>query len=93
MTDRFEEAAEAFFGELARSSNDELRGRFTAMLREMVVRCAVEGAANPAEGIGQWSGGRISICDELMTRADEALARERGKANSAFADGFSNAPV
>ena len=93
MIDRYDETANAFFGELARSSNDELRGRFTAMLRELVLKCAVEGGENPSSGLGLWAGGRISICDELTKRAEAALAREREKANPASQDGFSDVPI
>lgn len=91
--DGYEQAAEAFFGELARSSCDELRKRFVAMLRELVLKCAVEGGENPSEGLGLWVGGRISICSELTRRAEAALARELGKANPDSQDGFSGAPI
>ena len=93
MMDRFEEAAEEFFGELALTANSDIRGKFLNMLREMVLRCAIEGGANPAAGLDRWVGGRISICDELTTRADEALAREREKANPAPQGGFSDSPI
>lgn len=93
MMDRYEEAADAFFGELARSSYDNARELFKAMLRELVLKCAVEGGENPSEGLGQWVGGRISICSELTSRTDAALARELGKANPGGCDGLSDAPV
>ena len=93
MMDNFDKAAETFFGELALTANSGLCMGFKAMLRELALRCAIEGGANPAVGLDRWVGGRISICDELTNRADEALARERAKANPALAEGFSDAPI
>ena len=93
MIDRYEEASAAFFDELARSSCDDLRSRFTAMLRELVLRCAVEGGENPSVGLDRWVGGRISICSELMNGAEAALARAQGKANPQPGAGFSDVPI
>lgn len=93
MIDRYDETSTAFFDELARSSSDELRKRFMAMLRELVLKCAVEGGENPSVGLDRWVGGRISICNELMNGADAALTRALGKANPEAQSGFSDAPI
>ena len=93
MIDRYDEVSAGFFDELARSSCDDLRNRFTAMLRELVLKCAIEGGENPSVGLDRWVGGRISICSELMNGAEAALARERGTANLQPEAGFSDAPI
>lgn len=93
MIHKFNEAADAFFGELAKSANGELRALFAEMLRELVMKCAVEAGNSPSDGISQWAGGRISICSELANRAEGALAGELGKANPEPQSGLSYPPI
>jgi hypothetical protein len=93
MTDSYQQASEAFFDELARTENSETRKLFLAMLRECVLRSACDAAANPTVGVGQWSGGRISICDEWTKDVESALARAKGKASPDADAGFAYPPI
>ena len=81
MTEEYTERSERFFDELAHREYDEIRNLFLAMARECALRSALESAKNPTVGIGQWAGGRISICEEWTDGARDALERAKGKAS------------
>lgn len=81
MTDEYTERSERFFDELAHREYDEIRNLFLGMMKECALRCALEAAKNPQLGVGQWAGGRISICDEWMDGVRDALERAKGKAS------------
>lgn len=81
MIDRYLEKSTLFFDILARSEYSEVRAAFCEMIRECVLKCAIEAADNQAEGVGLWSGGKISICREWVDSVEGALARAKGQAN------------
>lgn len=93
MMDRYAEASGKFFDELARSSYDGVRALFLDMMRECAIKCACEAAARPEVGIGQWAGGRISICNELTDGVEDALERLKGKASPEKREGFAFPPI
>ena len=90
--DGFMEKAEAFYDAFAHREYDELRLLFLEMMKACALKCALEAAKNPTLGVGQWAGGRISICDELTNGVEDALLRAKGKANPEVSDGLALPP-
>lgn len=93
MMDRYQEKTERFFAALARNEYSEVRVAFCEMARECALKYALEAADNPEAGVGQWSGGKISVCREWMDGVESALARAKGEANSDGEAGFAYPPV
>lgn len=92
MIHNYAEASERLFDALSRRENDEIRGLFLAAMRECALMCALDSAANPTVGVGQWSGGRISICQEWTKGVEDALARAKGKASPDVGPGLALPP-
>lgn len=93
MMEGYREKSKVFFELLARNEYSEVRVAFCEMARECVLKCAIESADNPALGIGQWSGGKISICREWVDGVGSALARAKGEANPDDEAGLAYPPV
>lgn len=93
MIDKYREKSLVFFEMLVKSEYSAVRQAFCEMMRECAMKCAVEAADHPAEGIGQWSGGRISICREWTDAVESALARAKGEANPNADVGLAYPPI
>lgn len=93
MMDRYQEISAKLFDMFARREYDEIRETFLAAMRECAIKCAVEAAENPTCGIGQWDGGKISICRELTDGVEGALARAKGEANPDAEAGLAFSPI
>lgn len=93
MMEKYREKSGLFFELLARNEYSEVCVAFCEMARECALKCAIESADNPASGVGQWSGGKISICREWVDNVESALARAKGKANPDDEAGLAYPPV
>lgn len=93
MMDIYREKSTEFFDMLASPVYSAVRKTFCEMMRECALNCALESADNPTAGVGQWSGGRISICREWSDGVESALARAKGKANPDAEAGLAYPPV
>lgn len=88
----YEEAADRFFAELLKPGREGAAEAFGEMLRERVYKSAADCARRPDMGVGQWAGGQISVCDELLTRLELARAPEAGDATPDDGAGFQPGP-
>ena len=93
MMDKYCEKSTEFFDLLALPVYSAVREAFCEMIRECALNCALESADNPTAGVGQWSGGKISICREWSDGVESALARAKGKANPDAEAGLAYPPV
>lgn len=76
MTNPFKDFCE----EMAKPRNAELSELFCASMEAFIMDSAVAAARDPVAGVGQWAGGRISVCDELVKGLMVALAKAKSDA-------------